>query len=133
MQLPNETAGGAYRIATVNRRTALRGTGIVALGAVLLLVSLPFQWVEPDVRPSDSGIIALLVPLALSGISLSVIAAARSAAWPFVYTRIVGACAGGDFLGSATRGRIREVRRAHCRDWRGDDGIGIVGGAEPRG
>jgi hypothetical protein len=66
---------------------------VVTLGAFLLLVSLPFEWVEPDTGPSDSGIIALLLPLALAGIVLAVIAAARSAAWPFVYTRVLGACA----------------------------------------
>lgn len=74
-------------------RTALRGTGIVALGAVLLLASLPFDWVEPGIKPSDSGITALLLPFALAAFVLAVIAAARSAAWPFVYTRVLGACA----------------------------------------
>jgi hypothetical protein len=77
----------------MSTRTALRGTGVVGLGAFLLLVSLPFEWVEPDVRPSDSGILALLLPLALAALGLAVIAAARSAAWPFVYTRVLGACA----------------------------------------
>jgi hypothetical protein len=73
-------------------RTALRGTGVVALGAVLLLVSLPFEWVEPDVKP-PGGITLLLLLFALAPFALAVIAAARSAAWAFVDTRVLGACA----------------------------------------
>jgi hypothetical protein len=76
----------------MSTRTALRGTGVVALGTVLLLASLPFEWVEPDVK-APGGIIALLVTFALAAFVLAVIAAARSAAWPFVYTRVLGACA----------------------------------------
>jgi hypothetical protein len=72
---------------------AFRGTGIVAVGAVLLLISLPFDWSEPGGSPFDNGIAALLLPLALIALALAGIASSRHLTWPFLYARVVGACA----------------------------------------
>jgi hypothetical protein len=77
----------------VAHRRAFRGTAIVALGALLLAISLLFDWAEPDRGASKSGITALLLPLALVALVLAAVARRGQTAWPFVYTRIVGACA----------------------------------------
>jgi hypothetical protein len=86
----------------VGRRKALRGTAIVFLGALLLILSLVFDWVKPEVEPgialpgeddSESKPAAIvLVPAALATVVLVTIAQVRTAAWPFVYTRVLGAC-----------------------------------------
>jgi hypothetical protein len=77
----------------VQRRRAFRGTAIVGWGAVLLAVSLPFDWSEAGGSAFNNGIAALLLPLAFVAIALVAIASRRHVAWPFLYARVAGACA----------------------------------------
>ena len=42
-------------------RTALRGTGLVGVGAVLVLLSLPLEWAEPGIK-APGGAAGLLLP-----------------------------------------------------------------------
>ena len=76
-------------------RMALRGTGVVGAGTALLLISPLFEWVETPASADASagGGAVLVLHFALGALVLAVIAAARSAAWPFVYIRVLGVCA----------------------------------------
>jgi hypothetical protein len=76
----------------VGARTTFRGSAVVVVGALLLAFSLIPPWADPDIHASDSGMAALLLPLAGATVLLVAISSRWQVGWPFVYTRVLGAC-----------------------------------------
>jgi hypothetical protein len=66
---------------------------MTGLGAALVALSVLFNWAQPHVGAGESKVGIVLIPAALGTAVLLTVVSSRGVAWPFLYTRALGACA----------------------------------------